>query len=345
MPSVLEVIENKDLDLNQTDYYAAILGESPSKGAKSPGLWNAAFKELNLPGMMHPMDIKPDRLGAVVQCLREDNRFIGGAVTMPYKVDIMLHLDDLDPEVKAIGAVNCIYRDEKKLIGSNSDGAGALWNLEKEMAEPLTGKTILLVGTGGAGFAVASFLASAVGDEGCIMLTNRTPESRDNLAKKLKGRCRIITVDWPLSPNDIIETEILVNCSSIGFETPKEDDKGAFCLKFFTPLGPVDNTARVEKGENVERRYLKASSNATGKNLTCSLEILASMDCPFVFDIIYQPRQTMLLYLADLLGYKTLNGAGMNLEQAVIAFESATVTAGLRGRNRNEVHDLMRSVW
>ena len=69
------------------------------------------------------------------------------------------------------------------------------------------------------------------------------------------------------------------------------------------------------------------------------------MDCPFVFDIIYQPRQTMLLYLADLLGYKTLNGAGMNLEQAVIAFESATVTAGLRGRNRNEVHDLMRSVW
>jgi shikimate dehydrogenase len=93
MPSVLDVIENKSVNLSQTDFYAAIIGESPSQGAKSPTLWNAAFKGLELSGMMHPMDVHSEKLANLVELLRKDTRFIGSAVTMPYKIQIIPYLD------------------------------------------------------------------------------------------------------------------------------------------------------------------------------------------------------------------------------------------------------------
>lgn len=54
-----ELIENKINNLNITECYAAILGQSPSKGAKSPKLWNAAFSGLNFSAFMYPFDVLP----------------------------------------------------------------------------------------------------------------------------------------------------------------------------------------------------------------------------------------------------------------------------------------------
>jgi shikimate dehydrogenase len=344
MPSILDIIENKGLDLKKTDYYAAILGESPSKGAKSPSLWNAAFENLGLSGMMHPMDIRPEKLKEVVRCLRDDERFIGGAVTMPYKITIIPYLDALESEVKTIGAVNCLYCDGKRLVGANTDGAGALWSLQGQMSETLAGKTVLLLGTGGAGFAVAAYLASAVGPEGQLAFANRSRDSRDKLAVRIQGACRVETIDWPIAPGRVSGVDVLVNCSSIGFETLKRDEDGSFSLKFYTPLGPVDDAIRAEDGEDAEKCYLKAAAEAVMANFGHSIDVLSAMDDPFVFDIIYQPRQTMLLFLADLMGYRTLNGVPMNLEQAVIAFDKATVAAGMRGKGTDEVRRIMGQV-
>jgi len=75
------------------------------------------------------------------------------------------------------------------------------------------------------------------------------------------------------------------------------------------------------------------------------MDVLSSMNCPVVYDIIYQPGMTMLLFGAQLLQFPILNGIGMNLEQAVIAFEKATTTAGLRQPNQDEVRRLMSPVW
>ena len=63
-----------------------------------------------------------------------------------------------------------------------------------------------------------------------------------------------------------------------------------------------------------------------------------------VFDVIYQPRTTYLLFLSDLLGLKTLSGKKMNLEQAVIAFDKTTSATGLRNSDQDEVRKLMEKV-
>jgi shikimate dehydrogenase len=347
MPSVLDVIENKDVNLHQTEYYAAIIGESPSQGAKSPTLWNAAFKGLELSGMMHPMDVRSERLANVVALLRKDTQFIGGAVTMPYKIQIIPYLDGCEPEAEAIGAVNCIYREKGKLIGANTDGAGALWSLRESMPESIEGKSALMIGTGGAGFAVAAYLASALGSQGQLTLTNRSSETRDRLAEKLKGRCKIEVGDWPLAPDQIKGTDILVNCSSVGFETTKKDERGAYNLRFYTPLGPVDDSIRIQAAEGAEKRYLMEAAQAIKRNYGHSLDVLTAANDPFVFDIIYQPKETLLLFLSRLLGYRTLNGVPMNLEQAVIAFAKATtaVAIGIARPDNNSIRNLMSTVW
>ena len=45
------------IKIDHLDQYAAIIGESPSKGARSPKLWNAVFKDCDLNCKMVPLDV------------------------------------------------------------------------------------------------------------------------------------------------------------------------------------------------------------------------------------------------------------------------------------------------
>lgn len=345
MTDVVQVIENKGLDLGRTDAYAAILGESPSKGAKSPSLWNRAFRGMDMSCEMHPMDVKKERLRELVQGLRSDSRFIGGAVAVPYKTEIIPLLDGVEREAEKIGAVNCLYRKAGKLIGANTDGAGGLLCLEQFLGEPVTGKTVLLLGTGGAGFAMAAYLASAMGPHGTLILSNRSPGPRDRLAERLREKWRVRSLEWPISPQGIEDVEVLVNCSSIGFGALKQDAQGVYSLKCYTPLGPMDDSLRVDPGSQAEREYLRAAADRIKDNIGQSLKVLAALKDPVIFDIVYQPAQTMLLYLSGLMGYRILNGLCMNLEQAVVAFEMATVAAGMKAPGSQKVRQLMKEVY
>ena len=70
-------------------------------------------------------------------------------VTIPYKKDVIPYLDELSPIAAKLGAVNTIIRRDGRLIGHNTDFFGF-----KEMVRSsglnLTGKKVLVLGTGGA---------------------------------------------------------------------------------------------------------------------------------------------------------------------------------------------------
>ena len=63
-----------------------------------------------------------------------------------------------------------------------------------------------------------------------------------------------------------------------------------------------------------------------------------------VFDIIYQPLKTTLLHMAECHGMPILNGLGMNLEQAVIAFQKASKTWQMLLDLDEKVREIMRNV-
>lgn len=194
-----------------TGRYAAILGASPSRGARSPLLWNAAFRAAGIDAVMHPMDVTAENLAAVVAALRADDRFVGGAVAVPHKQAMLPLLDRVEPEAARIGAVNAIYRDGGALIGANTDGAGALSQIEELVggAQALASRHALVLGLGGAGLAVAAFLAGRVA---ALAVANRSAGTAEAVAAKLGAT----VAGWPVGAETLGKVDLVVNATTIG---------------------------------------------------------------------------------------------------------------------------------
>ena len=109
---------------------AAILGESPSKYAKSPTVWNAGFEALGIPAIFLPFDVPEERLEGLVSAMRKENRLLGFSVTVPYKLKIIPLLDRLDPKAKATGFTPACRRagwDARRKSKSDPCRADPMW--------------------------------------------------------------------------------------------------------------------------------------------------------------------------------------------------------------------------
>ena len=319
-----KLIENEhELNFNATDFYTTIIGLSPSRGARSPSLWNKVFRSQTMSAMMHAVDVQPKNLEVLIDTLRNDSQFLGGAVAVPYKAEVMNYLDAVEPSAKIIGAVNCIYRNSSgQLVGANTDGEGAIKSLEKVVHSGiLEGSTVLVIGIGGAGHAVATSVADAIGPQGRIVLSNRTREPSEILGEKLRHRCFVDIRNMP-PPTSVVESvDVIINCSTVGYQFPVIEEGYGYSLQPYTALSEVDTTIRVSDGEQFDKRYMERAQKGIEHNIGESLFVLSKVkSSATIFDIIYQPQQTMLLKLASCFGLSTFNGLEMNVEQAVLAF-------------------------
>ena len=82
----------------------------------------------------------------------------GFNVTIPYKQQIIPYLDDLSPETRMIGAVNCVRCEGRRLTGYNTDVTGLRASLETFLGGERPERALVL-GTGGASQAVQYVLA------------------------------------------------------------------------------------------------------------------------------------------------------------------------------------------
>ena len=89
------------------------------------------------------------------------------------------------------------------------------------------------------------------------------------------------------------------------------------------------------------KNYAYKAAKDISKNTIQTIRFLSKCHT-MVFDIIYQPNISHLLYLSDLIGLKTLSGKMMNLEQAVIVSDKATSATGLRDTDQSEVRKYMK---
>ncbi len=96
----------------------------------------------------YPYELREIPRGAFDRFMKKkDFRAIN--VTIPYKQDVIPYLDEISPEVKTIGAVNTVVNRGGKLYGYNTDFYGIVGALEKMGVSSLSGKKVLILGTGG----------------------------------------------------------------------------------------------------------------------------------------------------------------------------------------------------
>lgn len=278
----------------RTARYAAIIGASPSRGARSPRLWDAAFAALGMDAAMLAFDVQPAALPALVDALHADARFLGGAVAVPHKGRIARLLARTDPVARAAAAVNALHRTPLGIEGTNSDGHAALEVLQGEAGD-LSGRQVMLLGCGATGRAVAAALAMAGAR---IILSNRTILAAAQAAANAPGA---VVAAWPPTARALSATDILVNATSLGHAPD-----GA---------APLPLTA------------LSAAADARQNRSESEAAIAALPAHAFVLDAIYQPRETLLLGLARQRGLRCANRVAMNLRQAVRAFCAAVPAA------------------
>ncbi len=124
----------------------SILGY-PLKHTMSPPIHKKLFELAGINDYEYTIsEIPPEEFIAKIP---ELNAMDGYNVTIPYKVEIIKYLDELDESAKRYNAVNCVVRKKGKNIGYNTDCYGFLRALEAVNIS-LDGN-VLLLGCGGAG--------------------------------------------------------------------------------------------------------------------------------------------------------------------------------------------------
>ena len=74
----------------------------------------------------------------------------GANVTVPFKEEAFRLATQLTRRAQAAGAVNTLSFADGNIIGDNTDGAGLVRDIRVNLAVPLLGKRVLLLGAGGA---------------------------------------------------------------------------------------------------------------------------------------------------------------------------------------------------
>jgi shikimate dehydrogenase len=158
---------------------AAVLGW-PLEHTLSPALHQAAYRAAGLNDWSYrALPTRPERLADALDRVRS-GALAGANLTTPHKRDAVGLVDELRPPADELGAVNTVWRlggpaapGPARLAGGNTDVAGALWALERQLglaAAAWRGEgPALLLGTGGVAVAVAlawRLLAEARTDRG-----------------------------------------------------------------------------------------------------------------------------------------------------------------------------------
>lgn len=122
----------------------------------SQNFFNQKFESEKINARYVNFEIKT--IDRVPEMLAAHQNLAGFNVTIPYKEQIFKYLDAIDPEAKAIGAVNVVkvFRQpdgSRSLKGYNSDCVG-FGDSIKPMLKPVVHAKALILGTGGASKAV-----------------------------------------------------------------------------------------------------------------------------------------------------------------------------------------------
>jgi shikimate dehydrogenase len=256
----------------------------PVAHSLSPQMQNAALKQCDIGMQYARFHIRANELRSALGFLRELD-FIGVNLTVPHKIAGFEQIDGADERANRVGAVNTIRLQDKKLIGSNTDGEGFVHAIRGEFSVDVRDLRVMILGAGGGtGHAIAWQCAL----ENCerLVLVNRTLEKARALAERLRpffagprvlgpmARLEAVPLDEAALRAQLAHVDLIVNATPLG-------------------MNPSDPTP-------IPTRLLAPHH--------------------MVFDAVYGPSKTSLLRAADEAGGRGANGLSMLLQQGALSF-------------------------
>jgi len=191
----------------------AVIGH-PVGHSRSPGMQNAAFKSCGLDAEYVKMEVDPKEFPAYVDFARR--RLDGFNLTVPHKQIILPYLDKIDPEAERIGSVNTVkILPGGKLSGCSTDGVGFEMAVRFKLGMELAGKTVLILGCGGAARAVAFRIAGCRAKK--LFIANRSVDKAAALAAELDIHAEALPIaDAGAVGAALAGCDLLVQATSLG---------------------------------------------------------------------------------------------------------------------------------
>jgi shikimate dehydrogenase len=254
---------------------AAVLGW-PLSHTLSPALHQAAYRAAGLEGWTYlARPTRPEELAAALAEVRAGT-LAGVNLTTPHKQAAVPLVDELERPADRLLAVNTVVARDGRLVGANTDVAGALWALGSQLGLrdarwEGTGPALLL-GTGGVAAAAAfawSRLAKARRDQGLpappLTVAGRDPHRAETVAGLAGPGARAAA--WADAAELVAAAEVLVQATTLtarGEPVPGQDRLRAGARVLDCNYGPSG------QGLVAAARAAGAATAADGLGMLCA---------------------------------------------------------------------------
>ncbi len=121
-------------------------------------------------------------------------------VTIPYKIRAYRLCDMLTDRAIAIGSVNTIVKKDGRIYGDNTDAYGFDLMIEKSKID-VSGKKVLVLGSGGASLAVR-YVLEQKGADSIIAISRSGSDNYDNISKHSDASIIVNTTPVGMYPNN-----------------------------------------------------------------------------------------------------------------------------------------------
>jgi shikimate dehydrogenase len=182
-----------------TDRYA-VFGH-PIAHSKSPQIHTAFARQtgqdMTYEAILAPLDGFAESVAAFIAAGGR-----GANVTVPFKEEAFKLANRLSPRAQRAGAVNTLMFDADGILGDNTDGAGLVADLTRNLHSALSGKHVLLLGAGGAARGVIEPLLDQ--QPAALVIANRTVSRAKELAELFGRGVRACGFDAADTPFDLV---------------------------------------------------------------------------------------------------------------------------------------------
>ena len=204
---------------DQGPFLSTLTGSFSRPAGDNPtvAMVEAAYRHHGLDARYLNCDVTPDGLADAVRGAAAMG-WAGFNCSIPHKITVLDHLDELAESARLIGAVNCVVRRGGRWVGENTDGQGFVTALDGVV--DLSGARMVVLGAGGAARAVA--VESALAGATSVAVVSRSAGPGEDLAAVLNGLPGTTSehVPWvgDLRLTDALggDVDVLVNATSIG---------------------------------------------------------------------------------------------------------------------------------
>ncbi len=188
----------------------------PVAHSLSPTFQNAALDAAQIALRYDALDVMPAALQSTLAELRAVNG--AGNVTVPHKPAVAAACDALTDVARAAGAVNTFWHVDDRLIGDNTDVAGAQAALAALPLAPLSGSSprVTLLGAGGAARAVI-LAAERLWPNVRVRVLARRVASAHELAAAFPHRVEIANA----RTDALLDADLVINATPLGL---RQDD-------------------------------------------------------------------------------------------------------------------------